>query len=174
MRRYVVECDADLVLLLRLGIGRKQIHHASGVARVAERLERSQNCVGVVDEDPGKLRPRYLSSLTSAGRDDRHGLELLRDGRRNNFVVVLCPRLEEWLLRAAEECGIDVGIFTLPGHGEELHRLLSGKRGGREKRGAMRRYEEFIEALRSSGSGRLAQLRKALFTPERWRPGGSP
>jgi len=148
--------------------------HAYGSSRVADRLKKERDWIGLIDEDPGKARHPYLRRLSSLGRDDRHGLELLIDRERNNFVVMLCPRLEEWILTVAKECGIDVRRdFGLPDRGDELHRILSG-RGRRAKRGAMGRYEELVEALVSASSGTMSQLRKALFTPERWRLGGSP
>ena len=60
-----VECNADYVLVKTLGVPRKEINHCGGKAKVCRLLgkEETENCKGLVDEDPFSVQPPYLKKL---------------------------------------------------------------------------------------------------------------
>ena len=106
-----VECKPDGVLVRQVtGLPNRQVvHEIQGKSAVFKRLMRGRDLVGVVDEDPGATQPPYMKQL-SLSREIAHlGLKLYLDTSRNNRVIVLCPRLEEWLLRAVRDTGFDIG-----------------------------------------------------------------
>ena len=73
--RVLVECDADEVVLRALGLPRKQLLHFGGKYELVKKLKDRANDVGMVDEDPGKLRPQDMSSYRLM--DSAEGLHLL-------------------------------------------------------------------------------------------------
>lgn len=133
-----VECDPDRVLVCSLGISRREVVHAGNKPGVCRRLKRCSNCKGLVDEDPHSVQPSYLCGLTVV--DGRDGVRVLYDSRRSNFLVVLCPRLEEWVLRVAREAGVDLRNYGLPNDGGALHRMVNLK---------INRFRELVLALRA-------------------------
>ncbi len=43
----------------------------------------------------------------------------------NNDLIVLCPRLEEWLLKATKDAQIDIKRYNLPDDSEHLHKEIN-------------------------------------------------
>lgn len=118
-----VECKPDLLLVNRLGVPKRNIVHAGNISKVCKGLAKSTHAKGLVDEDPSGDRPRYLDTLRLL--QNQHEITLLRDDKRANHVIVLCPRLEEWIIKATEEAGVNIGRYHLPNEGEKLHRVIN-------------------------------------------------
>lgn len=118
-----VECEPDKALLKALGIPRKEIEHAFSKGNVCNRLAKSSNAKGLVDEDPLSAQPGYLNHLTV--RANEHHVKQLFDEKRNNHLVVICPRLEDWILKAAHEAGTNFGEYGLPSNSSQLHRIIN-------------------------------------------------
>jgi hypothetical protein len=75
-----------------------------------------------VDEDPGSSQPTYLGKLHLKAA--LHDIKVLTDNKRKNKLVVICPRLEEWVLNVAKKSGINVSAYSLSKIPRELHRKL--------------------------------------------------
>jgi len=118
-----VECKPDFALIKSLGIPKKNIIHAWGKSRVCRSLEKSSNSKGLIDEDPLSEQPPYLEKLHLI--QERHEIRTWHDSRRGNCLVVLCPRLEEWILKAAKEAEIDLRRYNLPDDAEKLHKIIN-------------------------------------------------
>jgi hypothetical protein len=43
---------------------------------------------------------------------------------KNNRVIVIKPRLEEWLLQTAQEASVDTKHFGLPDNAKDLHKII--------------------------------------------------
>jgi hypothetical protein len=112
-----VECYSDEVLVNSLGVRRKMIKHSFGKSEVCKNLQKTKRCMGLVDEDPLSIQPSYISGLNQLSKDQN--IKLLYDKKRQHYLIVLCPTLEEWLLKAVKEAGID--------NVEELHKIGSNK-----------------------------------------------
>ncbi len=144
-----VECNADVALVRSLGIPQSAIRHAGDKGAVCSQLERATDAVGIVDEDPWDPLPPPLLRLQGSTPEDPYGLKVFQI--RDNRLIVLCPRLEEWVLKAAEEAGVQPEGFGLPDDGKALRRAAIS----REKN-----FEKFLSAL--SRSQRFQRLRKLL------------
>ena len=124
-----VECKPDEALALALGLASRAIEHGTNKVGVCAQLARRAGISGMVDEDPQSQPMPYLQRLKEASHS--HGVRLLLDEQRNNRVIVLCPRLEEWLVATARDSGLkmtDFGFSSDNGvqlHGEINHRLGS-------------------------------------------------
>lgn len=59
-------------------------------------------------------------------KDDlpQYGLRMLYDTSRNNYCVVLCPRLENWILHA-QDADKKVGKYGLPNDAVKLHEIIN-------------------------------------------------
>jgi len=115
-----VECSADEIVLRNLGVPKKQLLHFGGKYELVKKLKERTNDVGMVDEDPGKLQPQDMSSYRRT--DSAEGLYLLtRQGRGGQRLVVVCPKLEDWLIDRAKSSGVRPEDFGLPNDPDRLH-----------------------------------------------------
>ena len=121
-----VECKSDFALVKSItGIPRREITHEGGKPRVCQRLERQENCKGLVDEDPSRAQPRYIRKLRLANDLFQYELRELCDESRNNRLIILCPKLEDWILKAAKEADLRMKKYGLPDTPRELHQVIN-------------------------------------------------
>lgn len=124
---FFVECSPDELFIQKIGIPKKNIVHAYSKGRVCKRLSKSTHGVGVVDEDPGSPQPRYLRNMKILENSQKHSFKILFDEKRNNYMVVISPRLEEWIIEASKESKINMGKYNLPENGYRLHRVINSE-----------------------------------------------
>jgi two-component sensor histidine kinase len=95
---------------------------------------------------------RKGEALTDIGY--RHGIRVLADNQRNNRLIVISPRLEEWLVASAKSAGTkmrDFGFESDSGrqlHGEINHRLKN--------------VEKLVQALLQAENERMQWLQSQL------------
>jgi len=147
-----VECKPDETLASALGIARRDIDHALGRARVCTQLSRRNGTTGMVDEDPGTVTPTYMKSL--AEQSWEHGVRVLLDEKRKNRIIVLSPRLEEWLVQTTKGAGLRMSDFGFRSdNGLQLHAEINER---------LESLQRLIEALLTAKSPRLLRLQVAL------------
>ena len=153
-----VECKPDemLVRLLTKLPKREVIHEIKGKSGVVERLRRQKNSMGVVDEDPWAVQPAYLSSMRVSQDQATQGLKLLHDASSDNYVVVLCPRLEEWIERATKETGLELTRYGLPDDPVRLHQVINVD---------LSKFQRLVKNLQTKRSDRLSSLSRLLQNP---------
>src|SRR5439155_27073491 len=98
--RVFLECKPDETLAVALGVLRNTVVHSGDKGRVAKALRENRNVTGLVDEDPGRVDPPTLSKYVEVAAS--HDVKLKVDRARNNRLVVICPRLEPWLIKTAK------------------------------------------------------------------------
>lgn len=119
-----VECKPDFILVKSLlKISKREIIHAGNKPEVCKRLEKRENCIGLVDEDPASPQPSYVKKINAEILSE-HGLKILND-KRGNHLVVLCPRLEEWLLEASKRANVQIRNYDLPNDARKLHEIIN-------------------------------------------------
>jgi hypothetical protein len=120
--KVLVECDADEVVLLALGLPRKQLLHFGGKYELVKKLKNRAHDVGMVDEDPGKVQPQDMSNYRKT--NSAEGIHLLaRQGSGGQRLVVICPKLEDWLIERAKSSGIQPEDYGLPIDPDHLHSI---------------------------------------------------
>ena len=120
--KVLVECSADEIVLRNLGVPKKQLLHFGGKYELVKKLKERTNDIGMVDEDPGKLQPQDMSSYRRT--DSAEGLHLLtRRGKGSQRLVVVCSKLEDWLIDRAKSSGIRPEDFGLPSDPDRLHSI---------------------------------------------------
>ncbi len=101
-----LECDPDKALVQTLGLPAKEIKHVYSKGNVCNKLAKSSQSKGMVDEDPLSSQPSYIEKLRLQSHE--HQIKILYDEKAQNRLIVLCPRLEEWVLRAAQDAGVNI------------------------------------------------------------------
>jgi len=146
------ECKPDSVLVKTLGIPKKEIIHLGGKPEVCKQLEKRENWKGLIDEDPFSIQPSYLKRLKMRVNLSNYGFKVLYDNCNNNDLIVLCPRLEEWVLTATKEAQIDIKRYNLPDDGEHLHKEININ---------IDKFEKLIKDLRGK-SRQMKALEKSI------------
>jgi len=148
----LVECYPDAALLRALGVPRKQLLHFGGKYELVKKLKERAHDLGMIDEDPGKGQPpQDMGSYRQT--DSAEGLHLLtRQGSGGQRLVIVCPKLEDWLIDRAKSSGIRPEDYGLPSDPDHLHSIP--------------RYEEKVGFRRF-----LAELKerdKGMYLLRRW------
>lgn len=140
-----VECkpDAALVQILTQLPRREIVHELKGKYEIAKRLSNGTNVRAMVDEDPGANQPAYLSRMQVQRELPQRSLRVLEDVAKGNLVVMLCPKLEDWIIRAAQDIGLNLRDprYNLPNSPTRLHREITFD---------LRKFERLTQDLRST------------------------
>ncbi len=147
-----VECKPDGILVRALTTmpQREIIHEIKGKYEVVKKISRRKSCGAVIDEDPASNQPAYLATMVTLQDLPERGLKVLGD-ESDNRIVVMCPRLGEWTIRAAREGRVDVSRFNLPDDPLKLHGIINAD---------LRKFERLVEDLKDSD--RLRALSNVL------------
>ena len=152
-----VECKPDAKLVRRLtSLPKRQVVHHKGKYELCKRLEARHNTVGVIDEDPtAAAQPSYLAKLALSEEFEQAGINVFADPARDNRLVVLRPKLEDWVLAAAQECDLDVRNkeIALPNNARRLHRVINAN---------LQKFERLLDALETRNAPRLKALQQLL------------
>ena len=149
-----VECKPDQVLVQMLtGWRRREIVHENDKFQVMKKLRRQTNGRAMIDEDPTSNQPDYLNEMNAQEAFSNMGLRVLSDELRGNKAVVLCPKLEDWVIRGANEAGISLGDrrYNLPNTANALHRVINAEH---------RKLERLVQDL--ADTPRFRALRRLL------------
>ncbi len=120
-----LECYSDKALVSAFGIPKKEINHVYSKGNICNRLAKGRNCIGLVDEDPESSQPSYFRKLHTGSRQSE--IALFYDKESNNRIIALCPRLEEWILKAAKEAGVNLDKYGLPNKAIPLHEVINSR-----------------------------------------------
>jgi hypothetical protein len=147
-----VECKPDEALAGALGISRRDLEHAGNRAGVCAQVARRSGMTGMIDEDPGAAMPHYMKALTDQGME--HDVRVLYDSARKNRLVVICPRLEDWLVKSAKNSGLKMTDFGFESdNGLSLHREINHR---------LANVERLVKALLSARNSRILRLQTLI------------
>ena len=153
-RFVLVECYPDETLVNVLGIPYDQIQHARGKGNIANALRNHYTAsVGLVDEDPKSTQPRYFSKMEPVKEFNEQGLIVKRDQQNSNHLVMLRPRLEEWIIKEAKNLEVKLEDFGLPSNGCELHKIINIRQD---------EFKELLKQLKNHKKGGIQKLREIL------------
>ena len=118
-----VECKPDVALVESLGISYRDIEHTGGKSGVCKKLEKQFNSIGLVDEDPGAGTPSYINTLKLSAQENC--IKIFIDNKNKTKLIMLCPKLEEWILKVAKKSKIDPKKYGLPDNPSFLHSKIN-------------------------------------------------
>jgi len=116
-----LECNTDEALAKALGVHSNEIFHSGNKGNVCRNLAKKQKSIGLVDEDPSSAQPSYFGKLKIRSNDN--DIKFMYDDKNKNYMIILCPRLEDWIIKAAKESRIDMKDYNLPDDAYELHKI---------------------------------------------------
>ena len=149
----ILECKPDEKLAMALGIARKQIRHQNDKGQVCNFLKKSTGNIGLIDEDPNSAQPKYLANCTIIS--SQWNIKELSD-RSGNVILIVSPRLEEWICQACLYSQIDLGKFGLPLDPKQLHKEVNHK---------LPKFGDLVTELLTSKSPHLVHLKNLLKQP---------
>jgi hypothetical protein len=149
--RLFLECKPDETLAVALGVPRHAIIHSHGKGRVSRSLSRHSGVTGMVDEDFGSAEPTTLGKFVEVSDD--HGVKLKVDKTQNNRLIVICPRLEPWLIKTAKAAGVRMGDFGLSENVQALDSLINHR---------LPNVERLLNTLLEASSPRLLRVKALL------------
>jgi hypothetical protein len=151
---FVVECTPEVTLVTSLtSVSRRKVDHVGGRSRVVRKLVRNyKNSTGIVDEDPNRVHSHYMQRFGEIEFLRRERFRILHHNRRNNRLIVICPRLEDWIIEASREANIDLNRFNLPNDPLEMHEIINIR---------IERFQRLVEELKVR-SNRVKALRNYL------------
>ena len=79
-----------------------------GIGNVINKVAKEENVIGIIDEDPGQPKPRSFEQFYADKDEQKYHLKFYRHKNNNNLLIVLCPKLELWILKVAELAKIDI------------------------------------------------------------------
>jgi hypothetical protein len=125
----IVECNADITLVQCLTSTPRQyiIHQIRGKSGVCNQLAERSNSKGLIDEDPLSVKHPYEKDGLQRQDYSQYDIKHLYYPSENNELIVLCPKLEDWVLKSARIADIDVTRHGLPDEPNKLHRIIDQK-----------------------------------------------
>ncbi len=148
-----IECKPDFMLVHSLiKVARREIiHEFKGKFEICRRLRDQTDCKALIDEDPSGRQPPYVKEAKLEEDLADYHIKVFHHNSTNNQLIVMCPKLEDWILGAARETGIDVRTYDLPDEASRLHRHINLSLG---------KFEVLLEDLKNSS--RLKTLKRLL------------
>lgn len=154
----IVECYADTSLVQTLTSLPREfvIHQIKGKSGVCKQLANSNNRKGLIDEDPRALKNPYELQGVMDNTYSRFDIKHLNYPEQGNELIVLCPKLEDWIIKTARLEHIDLDKHGLPDEPNKLHRIIDQKLG---------EFRIVLHILMKQQSDRIIALAKLLNIP---------
>jgi len=142
-----------MLLVIKMSF-KKCVRCAGGIGEVCNKLEDSINSCGLVDEDPTRSRPSYLENLLrNTVISNNYDVIVAHDKKRNNYLIILSPDREGWLIQTAKILGINLKSFSLSSDPKEFKRISIIN---------PQKVEPLIDAILSRNHPRVDELRRAF------------
>jgi len=155
---FLVEDAPHKSLLQSQGIPRKRILVLGSKGNVIKRLKNRPGDMGMVDEDPESIQTQSHELANYEEVDRGEGLCLLaREGHNGQKLIVICPRIEDWLVQRARLSDIDPEQYYLPSTPKELKEMVHYE----QKEG----FRRFLAKLKEQDKG-MQFLRQWILQPE--------
>lgn len=127
MSEIVLECKPDEALLKALGYPVKRIVHQNNRGEVINYLKKNpQRILGIIDDDPDTAKPTFFGTFQRE-TIEKHKVESFIINKSSTRLIVIKPRLEDWVLFHAAQCKIDVTDYYLPTTSKKLHEEINSK-----------------------------------------------
>lgn len=106
---FYVECFIQRAIIYIIHSGAK-IEHLSGRSMVCNTLRMVENGMGIIDEDPQAIQHPYLKECELIKNVE--SVKLYRDNKRKNYLLIFCPRTENWIFETVQKEGIKLKDFN--------------------------------------------------------------
>lgn len=107
------ECYIDTNLIETLVPPQRMYNHQKGCPAVAKKMKEKFSddfALGIMDND--KRHVSYLQEFLLIAAD--HAIELYKHNSRAHYILLISPAVEQFVLDAASELGIDLSRYNVP------------------------------------------------------------
>ena len=124
-RLIYVECYPDELLIQMCGFFKRNIKHSFGKSRIGKLLEKNQEHIALVDEDPDGTPIPYFDRTNFSIVKQENGYAIKNDSRRGHTIIEIQPYLEEWILNACNDARVNIREYNLPNDPISLHHVIN-------------------------------------------------
>lgn len=153
---FLVECLADETMMKSITSNQK-IVHIGGKSRIinllTKRESRYHNNKGIIDEDPNSSQPRRLKRFIEKSNYPEYGIIVLYYPVKNNYLIVIQPTLEAWILKAVSEAKINIENYNLPKSVKHLHLKINTR---------LHNFKRLLSDLSKQNNNRVYRLMNLL------------
>lgn len=150
-KKVIVECNPDELLVMTLGLSRKEVAHQNSKGEVCNYQSKTEIKIAIVDEDPNSGQPKYFQNFTLA--EERFGIKKLVHPNNGKIILIIRPRLEEWVLAQCEQSNINPEDFFLPNDPKHLKDVINLR---------LNHFGRLINALKQRGNNGLNYLQSEI------------
>jgi len=122
-KKIIVECKPDEILAKSLGLAKNEIAHQNCKGEVCNLLMKTKISLAMVGEDPNSNQPKYLNNYTLI--ENKHDVKILYLKSKNKTIMVLKPRLEEWILKRCKKSVVNPEKYFLPSNNKQLKDMIN-------------------------------------------------
>ena len=116
MLNILPECYVDTKVAEIVSRSSEKYNHQHGCGQIAYQLKnrlRDKIVLGIIDEDKNKGPvAKYFFEFEEIKSEN--GLILKKHKERKQYLILICPEIEEWLLWNANSVKVDPSVLNLP------------------------------------------------------------
>jgi len=147
-----VECKPDKILVHVLtNKTPDEIEHCGGKSEVLNKLKITKESIGIIDEDPESLSLYQLIKNFKLIKH-QHSLKLYSDENKNK-IIVICPRLEDWIIEISIQEDIKLSNYNLPEDSNTFHKIINFN---------ISKFQMLLQRLAKSKNERLSTLKEFI------------
>jgi len=151
-KKVIVECNPDELLALTLGVTRKDVVHQNCKGDVCNYLEKNDVKFAIIDEDPESPgQPKYLESFTPI--EEKFGVRKLCNTASGKIVLVIKPRLEEWIISQCKKSNINLADFFLPADAKGLKKVINLR---------LNHFDKLLQKLKEKNNDGILYLKSVI------------
>ncbi len=110
------ECHVDTKVAEIITHASEKYNHQHGCGQIANQLKnrlKDKIALGIIDEDKNKgPLPHYFSEFEEMKSEN--GLILKKHNTRKQYLILICPEIEKWLMTNANFVNVKFSDFNLP------------------------------------------------------------
>ena len=125
--KVYTEGKADRSLIICLGVKNGSVQTGRYKKGVLKRVAEESDVLGLVDQDPLTIQNYRKDMFDFQLIEKRHKIESYKHKHTESQLVVLCPDLESWILKASKNSKIEVTTYNLPGNSSTLHQIINNR-----------------------------------------------
>ena len=160
--KILIECKADQLFLEKVFSSRKGItlKHGRNKSEIIKFLTKREyiGSLGMIDEDPHVNPPSYLLQHYKK-HIETDAVIVYRNFENRTSLIVLRPRLEEFVLNIAKNAKIDPNDCGLPSNGEKLHAIINLQ---------LKSFNKLMEKIVDHHSPSLKKLKEIFDGEIKW------
>jgi hypothetical protein len=151
----IPECFLDTILIETIVPPLvKDYNHKSGWPDVVKTMRenfREKFAVGIIDKD--KRTTPYIKEFKMI-LQFKEDLELYAHTTKPHYIIYIRPAMEKWIIKCADEVGVDIGGFGLDKNVKELKKRVDNQSEKDEK------FKSLFKELKSRNASAVIMLSK--------------